>query len=121
MSLILAVLFAAQAPAAAPDWRPLGGRDGIAVSWDAGALVRNGDVATMRIRLFRDGSVAADYVHTVSRIDIDCKAGRGRVVETTNYNSDGTTGLIDKEAQPYTSISPDSFFGSLRAVACPAH
>ena len=120
MSMVVALWLAAQAPAAVPDWRVIGEHQELVIAWDAGSIVRSGELTQVRIRLSPKSPTQADKVTSISRIDIRCADGTARVAETANYFPDGRAGPGDKDAQPFEPIPPNSFFATVRTAVCPA-
>jgi hypothetical protein len=123
MSMIISVLLAAAqpaAPAAAPDWRPLGTvRDGqFALFYDRARIGRGaGDLVTIWLK--REAATAPQSQnHAVSRVEIRCIARTVRVVETVTRRADGTLVGTDTEPQPFDSIPAGSFVETIHRDVC---
>lgn len=124
MAIILSILLAAQpaiAAAPAPDWRPLGQTQGIAVAWDAAGIVR-GDTLFVRVRFTPPTPGNTVFAYSITRVEMRCAPapGEAHAVETANYRPDGTAGPIDRVAAPFVPVRPGSLFETLARNVCPA-
>lgn len=120
--LMMAASLAAQAPPpteGAPNWLPLGtGRGGFAVSWDSAAIERDGDTVRIRLKTERPSPAPGTVAHAISRVEIRCAGGEGRVAETVNYLTDGTRGRTDSQAGPFEPIPPNSMMAAIQGAVC---
>jgi len=117
MALVLAILLAAQAPAA-EGWPSFGERDGYVVSWDSAGVVRKGSIVQVRVRM-RSAPSNATYTNAFGRLEIDCPGNLARVLDVINYNADGSAGPSYAGERPFHSINPGSPYATLRETLCP--
>lgn len=100
----------------AADWRPLGTSRGDAVAWNAGAVER-GSTVIVEVR-FTPSDTTSGRAFSITRIEIDCAAGRAHAILTVNHRADGTLGRTDTVPVPYEAIPPGSMFDVLRHAVC---
>ena len=119
---LLAAAAAAQAPPATDggaNWRALGtGRGGFAVSWDPTTIERDGETVRIRLKTERPSPAPGTVAHAISRVEIRCAAGHGRVAETVNYLTDGSRGRTDTQAGPFEAIPPNSMMAAIQRAVC---
>ncbi len=105
---------------AAPQWRPIVETPEYNLSWDAANLTREGDVATIRLRVDHVPARQGVNAYSVSRVDIRCATSESRVFDTVNYAADGTEGIRDATPLPFEPIPAGSIAVRLHELACPA-
>ncbi len=122
MGMIVALLLAAAqpaapAPAAAPDWRPIGQTRERNLYYDAAGIERGAEVVTVRVRTELIESPDASP-RTVSRMEIRCAAAQLRVIETITYRPDGSIIGTDSVPEPFESIPAGSFVEIIHHAVC---
>lgn len=100
----------------AADWRPLGTSRGEAVAWNAAAIER-GPTVIVQVR-FTPSDTTGGRAYSITRVEIDCAAGRAHAILTVNHRTDGTLGRTDAVPVPYEAIPPGSMFDLLRRAVC---
>jgi hypothetical protein len=121
MSLLLALLLQAAAPAPEPAWQSLGTHQGIETAFDPASVQAEGG----RVRVHIRGTLPAagpDGIRSVTgTLDIDCAAGTAISLDVKGYDGEGRLMLnainpaAERRAEP---IRPDSPNAAVRARVC---
>jgi hypothetical protein len=115
--ILAAIAIALQS--AVPVWQPLGTTaGGLAVSWDSASVERVGESVWARLKTVRPSPEPGTTAYAVSRIEIRCREGTGRVVETVNYLTDGSRGRTDTAPEPFEAIPPTSMLATIQRAVC---
>ena len=117
MSMIFALLLAAQAAAPAPDWRLIGRAGDRNLSYDAASPRRGPEVVTVMVRNDPAEAPGASP-YAISRMEIRCAAAMLRVEETISYRPDGSVIGTDRVPEPFESIPPGSFVEVIHRAVC---
>ena len=121
MSLALALLLQAAAPAPEPAWQSLGVHGGIDTAVDPASISRDGQRVRVRVRGITQAA-GADGIRTVSgTTEIDCVAGTATALDAKGYDATGRLMLnavvpvAERRAEPIRPQSPNA---AVRAQVC---
>ena len=121
MSLVLALLLQAAAPAPEPAWQSLGVQGGIDTAFDPASVRRDGPRVRVRVRGVAQNA-GADGIRTVSgTTEIDCAAGTATALDAKGYDAAGRLMLnaivpaAERRAEPIRPQSPNA---AVRAQVC---